>query len=875
MVYWIVIWFFLVIAVTLLNKTFFAQLHCPYPFTITLVHMISCSVYSMIMKQVNPSYYNKREISKQTMGKLLLMSFLFIFNIVTANTSLKYNSLALDQMIRCTNPAWTAIMQYFIVGTVLPFRVYLTLIPIIMGSILVCIGDLWTTKMGIIILLTSCIASAIKGIITKIVLSGDNPISPVQTLAINSSFGAAELIPFSILIEKTFYSEWVMNSPYTYLILLVLHGLLAFCLNISNFEACKQNSPIVINITGNIKQVVMVVLSIYLFNQPMKPIGLVGAVMTILGSIWYSYETSSPKEKPKKSVDVTQTIEAVGLLFARVAKRTQPLARSFAAGKELKFGDEARRSMLKGVNALADAVETTLGPKGRNVVIEQTYGAPKITKDGVTVAKAIDFENKFENMGAALVRQVASKTNETAGDGTTTATILARAIYNEGCKSVAAGLNPMDLRRGVNLAVNQVVDDLKKMAKPVSSNDEIKNVASISANNDYEIGTLIAKAMEKVGKEGVINVQDGNTLTDELELVEGMKLDRGYISPYFFTDSKTMKCEYEDPLILLYDAKISNINSLIPILEATIKTSKPLLIIAEDIDGDALSTLILNKLRGGMKVTAIKAPGFGDNRKNTLQDLAILTGGQLISNELGQKLEDATVDMLGSCKKISINKDETVILNGKGDTKTISDRCESIRVAKSETTSTYEKEKLDERLAKLSGGVAVIKVGGASEVEVGEKKDRLEDALNATRAAVAEGILPGGGSALLYASRGLDNLKKTVANFDQQVGIDIVKKAICIPCKTIASNAGIDGSVVVSKLLEQNNTSFGFDAATETYKDMYQAGILDPLKVVRSALCDASGVASLMTTTECMIAELPAKEAPAAPAMPAGMGGMY
>ncbi len=530
--------------------------------------------------------------------------------------------------------------------------------------------------------------------------------------------------------------------------------------------------------------------------------------------------------------------------------------------------------MLRGVNQLADAVETTLGPKGRNVVIDQTYGAPKITKDGVTVAKSIDFENKFENMGAALVRQVASKTNESAGDGTTTATVLARAIYNEGCKSVAAGMNPMDLRRGVNVAVDHVVKNLKAMAKPVSSNEEIKNVAAISANNDYKIGELIAQAMEKVGKEGVINVQDGATLSDELEVVEGMKLDRGYISPYFFTDAKTMKCEYENPLILLYDGKISSVQSILPILEATYKSQQPLLIIAEDIEGEALSTLILNKLRSGMKVTAIKAPGFGDNRKATLQDLAILTGGQLISTELGQKLEDATIDLLGSCKKISINKDETVILNGAGDSKAIADRCESIREAKSQTSSTYEKEKLDERLAKLSGGVAVIKVGGASEVEVNEKKDRLEDALNATRAAVSEGILPGGGTALLYASRGLDELKKSVANFDQQIGIDIVKKAVTIPCKTIAKNAGVDGSVVVNKLLEQNDTKMGFDASCETYKDMFEAGILDPLKVVRTALCDASGVASLMTTTECMIADLPAKE-PAAPAMPAGMDGAY
>ena len=440
--------------------------------------------------------------------------------------------------------------------------------------------------------------------------------------------------------------------------------------------------------------------------------------------------------------------------------------------------------MLRGVNALSDAVETTLGPKGRNVIIDQPYGAPKITKDGVTVAKSIEFEDRFENMGAQLVRQVANKANEAAGDGTTTATVLARAIYAEGCKSVAAGLNPMDLRRGVNMAVDAVVEELRKMTKNVSSNEEIMQVATISANNDQTIGKLIATAMEKVGKDGVITVQDGKTLSDELEVVEGMKFDRGFISPYFMTDTKTMKTEMEDPAILLYDSKISTVQSLLPILENIAREGRSLVIIAEDVDGEALSTLILNKLRGGLKVCAVKAPGFGDNRKNTLADLAVLTGATLISQETGQKLESATMDMLGSAKKITITKDDTVILNGQGAPEAIAARCENIRSLIGTTQSTYEKEKLEERLAKLSGGVAVIKVGGASEVEVGEKKDRIEDALNATRAAVAEGIVVGGGAALLYASKALDALKSKAANFDQKIGVDIIEKAIRVPCAT-------------------------------------------------------------------------------------------
>ena len=477
-------------------------------------------------------------------------------------------------------------------------------------------------------------------------------------------------------------------------------------------------------------------------------------------------------------------------------------------------------------------------------------------------------------MGAQLVRQVASKANEAAGDGTTTATVLARAIYAEGCKSVAAGINPMDLRRGVNIAVDAVIEELRKMTKAVSSNDEIMQVASISANNDQVIGKLIATAMEKVGKDGVITVQDGKTLSDELEVVEGMKFDRGFISPYFMTDTKTMKVEMEDPAILLYDSKISTIQSILPILEPIAKEGRNLLIIAEDVDGEALSTLILNKLRGGLKVCAVKAPGFGDNRKNTLADLAVLTGGTLISQETGQKLESTTMDMLGSAKKITITKDNTVILNGQGAPEAIAQRCENIRTLIGETQSTYEKEKLEERLAKLSGGVAVIKVGGASEVEVGEKKDRIEDALNATRAAVAEGIVVGGGAALLYASKCLEPLKEKAVNFDQKIGIDIIERAIRVPCATIARNAGVEGAVVVNTLLNSKDLNIGYNAATGEYTDMYKAGVVDPTKVIRTALVNAAGVSSLMTTTECMIADKPAKEQPA-PAMPEGMGGMY
>ena len=477
-------------------------------------------------------------------------------------------------------------------------------------------------------------------------------------------------------------------------------------------------------------------------------------------------------------------------------------------------------------------------------------------------------------MGAQLVRQVASKANEAAGDGTTTATVLARAIYSEGCKSVAAGINPMDLRRGVNIAVDAVIEELRKMTKAVSSNDEIMQVASISANNDQVIGKLIATAMEKVGKDGVITVQDGKTLSDELEVVEGMKFDRGFISPYFMTDTKTMKVEMDDPAILLYDSKISTIQSLLPILENVAREGRNLLIIAEDVDGEALSTLILNKLRGGLKVCAVKAPGFGDNRKNTLADLATLTGATLVSQETGQKLESTTMDMLGSAKKITVTKDNTLILNGQDAPEAIAQRCENIRSHMALTQSTYEKEKLEERLAKLSGGVAVIKVGGASEVEVGEKKDRIEDALNATRAAVAEGIVVGGGAALLYASKCLEPLKEKAVNFDQKIGIDIIERAIRVPCATIARNAGVEGAVVVNTLLNSKDLNIGYNAATGEYTDMYKAGVVDPTKVIRTALVNAAGVSSLMTTTECMIADKPAKEQPA-PAMPEGMGGMY
>ncbi|KAI7835624.1 hypothetical protein COHA_010481 [Chlorella ohadii] len=571
-------------------------------------------------------------------------------------------------------------------------------------------------------------------------------------------------------------------------------------------------------------------------------------------------------------------MQGAARLFGAAARRgrkealaaLQQQTRGYAA-KDLRFGDECRAGLLQGVEKLADAVQVTLGPKGRNVVIEQAYGAPKITKDGVTVAKAIEFKDKFQNVGASLVKQVASATNDVAGDGTTTATVLTRAILVEGCKSVAAGMNPMDLRRGINLAVDHVVGELKARAKMISTTEEIAQVGTISANGEREIGDLIARAMEKVGKEGVITVQDGKTLENELEVVEGMKFDRGYISPYFVTDQKTMKCELEDPYVLICEKKISGIASIIPVLEQVLKTQRPLLIISEDVESEALATLIVNKLRAGVKVCAVKAPGFGDNRKANLQDIAVLTGGTVVSEDLGFKLEKVDASMLGTAKKVAVSKDDTVILNGGGSKQGITERCEMIRQAMDQSTSDYDREKLQERLAKLSGGVAVLKVGGASEVEVGEKKDRITDALNATKAAVEEGIVPGGGTALVYASRTLESVKEKCENFDQKVGVEIIQRAIRRPAKTIANNAGLEGDVIVGKLLEQEgDEDVGFNAAVGRFENMVTAGVIDPMKVVRTALVDAASVASLLTTAECIITEAPKEAAPVAP----GMGGM-
>jgi chaperonin GroEL len=532
--------------------------------------------------------------------------------------------------------------------------------------------------------------------------------------------------------------------------------------------------------------------------------------------------------------------------------------------------------MLEGVDMIANAVQTTLGPKGRNVVIEQSYGPPKITKDGVTVAKNIEFTDRYHNLGAQLVRSVASKTNDIAGDGTTTATVLARAIFNEGVKAVAAGMNPMDLRRGINIAVKQIVEHLENNSKKVTTKEEIAQVATISANGDKEIGTIIANAMDKIGKDGVITVQDGKTLLDELEVVEGMKFDRGYISPYFITDPKTATVQLEKPFILIFDKKISSIQSILPVLEQVLRLNRPLLIISEDVEGEALATLIMNKLRGVAKVAAVKAPGFGDNRKGMLQDIAIVTGGELVSEDVGMKLEDCTVEMLGQAEKVTISKDDTIIIDGLGSKDHITQRCETLREQiNNESISSYEKEKLQERLGKLSSGIAVLKIGGASEVEVGEKKDRVTDALNATRAAVEEGIVPGGGTALLYSTLALD--MNAAENFDQQHGMKIVKNAIKIPTKSIADNAGMEGAVVVGKLLEREGASpsstFGLNAATGHYVDMIENGIIDPVKVVRTALADAASVASLMTTTEAMVVEAP-KEPGAAAAPAPGMGGM-
>lgn len=529
------------------------------------------------------------------------------------------------------------------------------------------------------------------------------------------------------------------------------------------------------------------------------------------------------------------------------------LCRSFAS-KEIKHGAEARALMLQGCNRLADAVAVTMGPKGRNVVIEQSFGSPKVTKDGVTVAKAVELKaSPMVNVGAQLVKTVASKTNDVAGDGTTTATVLARAIFREGCKAVAAGMNPMDIKRGMDQAVKVVLDDLAVQATMIDDPKDIRNVATIAANGDAKIGDMITEAYGKVGKDGTITVADGKTLEHELEVVEGMKLDRGYISPYFITNAKMQQVELEDPLILLYEKKISSVQPILPILEQAMKAQKPLLVMAEDIDGEALALLVVNKLRVGLKVAAVKAPGFGDNRKSILQDLAVLTGAELVSEETGGKLEDLTLSQLGSAKTVRIGKDDTIVLGGAGTADAIEGRCEQIRDAIELTKSTYEKDKMKERLAKLSGGVAVLKVGGASEVEVNEVKDRLEDALNATQAALEEGIVPGGGTALLRATLKLDELK--LGNLDQQVGVDAIKAALRQPCMQIASNAGEEGAVVVRTILSSEDAKFGFNAATGEYVDMIQAGIIDPKKVVRSALADASSVAGLMTTTEAIIAE--------------------
>ncbi|MFN3460941.1 MAG: chaperonin GroEL [Oceanibaculum sp.] len=542
------------------------------------------------------------------------------------------------------------------------------------------------------------------------------------------------------------------------------------------------------------------------------------------------------------------------------------------AAKEVKFGGEARTKMLRGVDILADAVKVTLGPKGRNVVIEKSFGAPRITKDGVSVAKEIELTDKFENMGAQMVREVASKTNDVAGDGTTTATVLAQAIVREGNKSVAAGMNPMDLKRGIDLAVAAVVEDLKKRSKKIATSAEVAQVGTISANGEREIGEMIAKAMEKVGNEGVITVEEAKSLETELEVVEGMQFDRGYLSPYFVTNADKMNVELENPFILLHEKKLSSLQPMLPVLEAVVQSGKPLLIIAEDVEGEALATLVVNKLRGGLKVAAVKAPGFGDRRKAMLEDIAILTGGQVISEDIGIKLETVTLEMLGKAKRVLISKEETTIVDGAGKKKDIEGRVTQIRAQIDETSSDYDREKLQERLAKLAGGVAVIRVGGASEVEVKERKDRVDDAMHATRAAVEEGVVPGGGVALLHALKVLDKVKP--ANDDQRVGVDIIRRAIQAPAKQIAANAGMDGGVVVGKLLESTDPSWGFDAQTGEYKDLVKAGIIDPTKVVRTALQDAASVASLLITTEAMVADKPEKKAPAGAPDMGGMGGM-
>lgn len=537
------------------------------------------------------------------------------------------------------------------------------------------------------------------------------------------------------------------------------------------------------------------------------------------------------------------------------------------AAKEVKFHSEAREKMLRGVDILANAVKVTLGPKGRNVVIDKSYGAPRITKDGVTVAKEIELEDKFENMGAQMVREVASKTSDIAGDGTTTATVLAQAIVKEGAKAVASGMNPMDLKRGIDKAVDAVVEDLKKNARKVTQNGEIAQVGTISANGDAEIGRFLAEAMQKVGNEGVITVEEAKTAETELEVVEGMQFDRGYLSPYFVTNQEKMRVEFDEPYILIHEKKLSNLQALLPVLEAVVQSGKPVLIIAEDVEGEALATLVVNKLRGGLKVAAVKAPGFGDRRKAMLEDIAILTGGTAVSEDLGIKLETVTLDMLGRAKKVVIEKENTTIVDGAGSKNEIQGRIVQIRAQIGETTSDYDREKLQERLAKLAGGVAVIRVGGSTEVEVKERKDRVDDAMHATRAAVEEGVLPGGGVALLRAAKALDDVR--FDNADQKTGIEIVRRAIEAPVRQIAENAGAEGSIIVGKLREAAEFGFGWNAQTDEFGDLYSQGVIDPAKVVRTALQDAASVAGLLVTTEAMVAEKPKKEAPA-PAVPAG-----
>ena len=542
------------------------------------------------------------------------------------------------------------------------------------------------------------------------------------------------------------------------------------------------------------------------------------------------------------------------------------------AAKDVKFSTDARDRMLRGVDILANAVKVTLGPKGRNVVLDKSFGAPRITKDGVTVAKEIELEDKFENMGAQMVREVASKTNDRAGDGTTTATVLAQSIIREGAKSVAAGMNPMDLKRGVDIAVAAVVKDIEKRAKPVASSAEVAQVGTISSNGDQAIGKMIAQAMQKVGNEGVITVEEAKALDTEVEIVEGMQFDRGYLSPYFVTNADKMIAELEDAYILLHEKKLSGLQAMLPLLESVVQSGKPLVIIAEDVEGEALATLVVNRLRGGLKVAAVKAPGFGDRRKAMLEDIAILTGGQLISDDLGMKLENVTLNMLGRAKKVIMEKEKTTIVKGAGKAKDIEARVNQIKAQIEETTSDYDKEKLQERLAKLAGGVAVIRVGGATEIEVKEKKDRVEDALNATRAAVEEGIVPGGGVALLRAKKAIGRLHNE--NPDIQAGINIVLKALEAPIRQIAENSGVEGSIVVGKIMDNKSETFGFDAQNEDYVDLVEKGIIDPAKVVRAALQDAASVAGLLITTEAMVAELPKEPAPPMPGGGGGMGGM-